>query len=144
MSFPISNVCFFTLYGFLYNSYCASLKSCDRKSKDIFNSRQISYSSDYLGSVYLIGHIFCERALARTHTHTHAHNLYLTKLTINEDIHAPGGNRICNPSKRATANPHLKLHSQWDLTVIVILIHIFTVHHCHFHSLIPTGALRSL
>jgi hypothetical protein len=37
MSFPISNACVFTLYGFLYNSFFASLKLCDRNFKDTFH-----------------------------------------------------------------------------------------------------------
>jgi hypothetical protein len=36
------------------------------------------------------------------------------------DIHAPGGIRTCNPSKRAAADPHLRSRSHWDrLTVFI-------------------------
>jgi hypothetical protein len=46
----------------------------------------------------------------RSHSHTpHSVGLLLTR-----DIHAPGGIRSHNPSKRAAADPHLRPCGHWD------------------------------
>jgi hypothetical protein len=44
------------------------------------------------------------------------------------DIHAPGGIRTCNPSKRAAADPLLRPRGHWDqLTPVYICIEISVV-----------------
>jgi len=62
-----------------------------------------------------------------THAHTHKRDktsleegstrhrdLCLTTQTLTEDIHVASGIRTCNFRKRAAADPHLRLHGQWD------------------------------
>jgi hypothetical protein len=43
-------------------------------------------------------------------------DLYLiTHNTHKKDVHAPGGDRPLNPSKRAAADPHIRACGHWDL-----------------------------
>ena len=64
------------------------------------------------------------------HTHTHAEGLLWTRdrtaaETSNTqhfqktDIHAPGGTRTRNPSKKAATYPRLKTRGYWNLLIKV-------------------------
>ena len=45
------------------------------------------------------------------------------------DIHAPGGIRIRNPSKREATDPHLRPHGHWDRYAYTY-IHIIFINQC--------------
>jgi hypothetical protein len=45
---------------------------------------------------------------------SHSHTPHSVGLLLMRDIHAPGGIRSRNPSKRAAADPHLRPCGHWD------------------------------
>ena len=59
----------------------------------------------------------CEHTRTHAHTHTHINKSVPLQQT---GIHDPGGFRMCTPSKRATAETHLKSRGHWHRSGLII------------------------
>jgi hypothetical protein len=60
-------------------------------------------------------------------------DLYLTNTQHSQqtNIHAPGGIRTCNPSRRAAVDPRLRPLGHWDRLVTFLKQHILSVPYHH-------------